>query len=484
MRLDLIIRTSRRKKDAQSPAQQRQVAEGICRAGDHEIVKTHDSGRSESGKTMERRSLAEYRKRHAAGETDGIVVAYLDRLGRAPIEESVTFVRELVKDGGALVAADWGPEPIELSDPNVETMLVFRLQMNRDLWSKARARYALSQRNALEMGRFVGPTPFGYLRAKEGDEKGRLFEHPVLGPVVTEAYRRAARDGLHAAWDYLAAEAPERKWTTYTVRRLLASRAYLGEAWIWVPANERNPDGDKVRKTNPEAHEPLVDLATWTAAQTAPQGRRSNGDYVLSGFVSCGVCGGPVTGQFQAVHGRRYRRMRCSHLSIGADALEEYVRDRLGVALGARSSRLSDDPNGALEEAREANERANSELAAYLSNPALSAMGDAFVAGAEMRAAQVMETEQRYREEAGRARRSQVIPALTDLEDPEQFERALAAMVKAVWIRRGRGTVPERTTIVWTDESLNAETPFEESASEQTIEAGMQALAAGHRSDF
>ena len=130
-RLDLIIRTSERKQDGQSPDQQQQQAGGIAAAGGHRIVAVHDSGASESGKTMERKALQAVRARVRAGETDGIVVGYLDRLGRAPIEETMAFVRELVSDGGVLVAADWGPEPIDLTDPNVEDMLVFRCQMNR-----------------------------------------------------------------------------------------------------------------------------------------------------------------------------------------------------------------------------------------------------------------------------------------------------------------------------------------------------------------
>jgi DNA invertase Pin-like site-specific DNA recombinase len=479
LRLDLVIRTSKRKQDAQSPAQQRQVA--AAAAGDrYEIVATHDSGKSESGKTMGRTSIVAARKRMRAGETDGILVAYLDRLGRAPIEESMAFVRELTRDGGVLVAADWGPDPIELSDPNAETMLVFRLQMNRDQWTKARGRFALSQRNALAAGKFVGPTPLGYAR-----EAGRLHEHPVNGPIVSAAYKLAARDGLHAALDYLAVEVPQRKWTTDSVRKLLASRVYLGEAWIWVPKEDRDPDGEKVRASKSDAHDPLTDLATWTAAQTAPRRRRPNGTYPLTGIARCSACEGSLSGQLQSFDsGKSYRRYRCStccKVSITADGLEEFTRGRIGLALADRATFVRVDEGG-LTEAAEELEKANSELTAYLTNPALSALGDAFTAGADARAARLKEAERRYQEAASRSARSEWLFSSDELSDDEQFQRALAVMISAVNVRPGRGPVSERAEITWVDEIADVpNSPFYENASEKTILKGMKALAAGQR---
>jgi DNA invertase Pin-like site-specific DNA recombinase len=108
LRLDQPIRTSKRKKEARSPQQQRDMAAMCAKLNGYEIVKVHDSGRNESGKTMDRASLNAIMERIRAGLTDGVIVALTDRLGRAPIEEAMTWINELHAAGGALVLADAG----------------------------------------------------------------------------------------------------------------------------------------------------------------------------------------------------------------------------------------------------------------------------------------------------------------------------------------------------------------------------------------
>jgi DNA invertase Pin-like site-specific DNA recombinase len=450
LRLDQIIRTSKRKRDARSPQQQRDIANACAQVGGHTILDVHDSGRSESGKTMDRASVRAAMQRVEAGETDGVIFALADRIGRAPIEETMAFVRSLHRIG-YLVIADVGPEPIDLSDPNVETALVIRLQFARDQWVASAKRFGRSQTDALAAGKFIGPTPTGYER-----HAGRLREHPKHGRIVREAYRRAARDGLHAAVSYLSEAIPDRTWNTDSARKLLASRVYLGESWIWVAKDGRDADGEKVRKVNAHAHEPLTDLATWTAAQTAPRTRRSNGDYPLSGIARCGQCGGPLVGQLQTISGRtqRYRRYRCASStcgggsSINADKLEAFVRDTLKDALGDATLRLRFVPGG-VEAARERLEAAQAELAAYMGNPALSALGDAFTVGAEMRAKAVEAARVEFQELAGQTARSEDLPTAGELDEPDQFERTLGAMVDRVTVARGRGLVADRVGIVW-----------------------------------
>jgi DNA invertase Pin-like site-specific DNA recombinase len=452
LRLDLVIRTSQRKKDAQSPAQQRQQAQGILAPTKHKIVIEHDSARSESGKTMERAALAAVRARIRAGETDGIVVGYLDRLGRAPIEESMAFVRELTRDGGVLIAADWGSDPIDLSDPNVEDMLVFRLQMNRSQWTKSAQRYLLSQRNAIEAGKFVGPTPLGYLR-----RNGRLYEHPELGKVIRKAYRIAASDGLHAAVDFLLEKVPSRDWTVDSTRKLLASRVYLGEAWIWVEV----PGSDsKARKVNDKAHKALTTLALWTAAQTTPKHRRRNGDYILSGVARCSGCGGPMVGHLQTVHGRIYRRLRCSNkwnggkvtcdaaASISADGLEDFYRELMAAALNRKEIRVALVPGG-LEEALEELEMAESDLSRWAADDRTrDLIGEtSFYAGLEARSSAVERAREAYQDVASQSASASALPSGDELDDPAQFARALNAMIdpeRGIRIRAGRGSVEER----------------------------------------
>ena len=66
-------------------------------------------------------------------------------------------------------------------------------------------RFALSQRHAIARGAFIGPSPFGYRRIEDplSPRVGCLEPDPITGPMVTEAYFRAARDGIAAAARHL-----------------------------------------------------------------------------------------------------------------------------------------------------------------------------------------------------------------------------------------------------------------------------------------
>ena len=141
-----------------------------------------------------------------------------------------------------------------------------------------------------------------------------LEPDPITGPIVTETYRRAARDGIAAAARYLGR-------STSDTRRLLSNRVYLGEV--------RHATAGR----NLDAHEPLADLGTWTAAQIKPRRRAQSVAYPLSGIARCAGCGGPLTGQLSKDReGRRGRRYRCSRrhsdacVSISADVLEAHTR--------------------------------------------------------------------------------------------------------------------------------------------------------------
>jgi len=432
LRLDLIIRTSKRKKEARSPQQQRDMAAACAGAHRpaHEIAAEHDSGRSESGKTMDRESVNAAMARVRAGEVDGIIFALADRIGRAPIEETMSFVRGLSKIG-YLVIADIGPDPVDLSNPNAETSLVIRLQFARDQWLNAANRFQRSQRDAIKAGKYVGPTPLGYRR-----ERGRLVEDPVTGPIIRKAFKIAASDGIHACAAFLAEQLPGRRWDVDRVRKLLRSRTYLGESRTG-------------KLVNTQAHKPLTTLEDWTAAQTTPGARRANGDYMLSGIARCGECGSALVGQLQTVHGRTYRRYRCgtcARCSILADKLEEHVRDALKAAVANRAFRMRFVP-GDVDGARDALKRAEAELKAYLTNPALSALGDAFQAGAEVRAKAVEDARAAYQTLAGQAAHSELLSEPDQLDDRVQFERALRAIGEVGIVIRvlpGRAAVADR----------------------------------------
>ena len=179
--------------------------------------------------------------------------------------------------------------------------------------------WEIIQERAISEGKQVGPTPFGYER-----QDGVLVPDDEERLLVQRAYELAAGQGVAAATRYLERYASgARFWTTATVRRMLAKRTYLGEVRTGAIANAN-------------AHEPLVDRATWRAAQHKPGAYTPPCEYPLSGVAHCASCGQAMVAGPKSSTGRRmYRcvgaqtlaKARCLRpASIVADRLEEYVR--------------------------------------------------------------------------------------------------------------------------------------------------------------
>jgi hypothetical protein len=415
LRLDLIIRTSKRKKEARSPQQQRDMAESSCRSHGNTIVHVHDSGTDESGKTMDRTSINAAMRRVQLGLSDGVIVALADRIGRAKIEESMAIVRQFCL-AGKLVIADMGGQPIDLNEPANETNVVMQLQFARQYWLATANRNLRSQRDAIRAGRWIGKAPLGFVKVKAGPDKGKLAKGPHW-TVMRDCYRLVGRDGLDAGVRFMQRMVPERHWDGTELRRTLACRAYRGELRY----------GDI--GANLEAHDWLVTENEWLAAQTDSRGRAPSGDYVLSGLIHC-QCGGELKGGLQTVKARgysyrRYRCATCNRSSIRAEGLEEYVRAVLAHNLGNEGFRARFGADG-LEQAREAFEAARSSRRALTdkvdpSDPDF----ETWKAKADARVAAAQAEHQRL---ALLTNEAETLPYAHELDKPDAFLRGLRAV--------------------------------------------------------
>ncbi len=191
-------------------------------------------------------------------------------------------------------------ERIDPTGPFGEFTLTVLLAVSALELNNIKAGWDTAKQRAVSRGAFIGPTPFGYYRQDE--HNGVLQKDPETGPMVTEAFDRAARSGLQAAVAYLTSNDPDRSrvWTTSTVRRLLEKRSYLGESKY----------GDVL---NGDAHEALTTRATWEAAQPPePQRRRARADFPLSGLPTCGTCGTHMTGARGGPSAAPIRTYRCA----------------------------------------------------------------------------------------------------------------------------------------------------------------------------
>jgi DNA invertase Pin-like site-specific DNA recombinase len=435
LRLDILIRVSQRKDEAKSPQQQLDICRTTATVNGYTIAKIHDSGASESGQTMARASVDASLARMRSGETDGVLVAFLDRFGRAPIEEAMSVFRQIGQAGGVLVPADTGGQPIDPDDPQAETQLVIQLQFARQMWRTAAKRFKLSQSNAITRGAYIGKAPFGYRRDDTPGPKLGCLVPDKNGPIVSEAYKRAARDGIHAAADFLGRN-------TDSTRKLLRSRIYLGEL-------------HHTAGINMAAHDALTDLGTWTAAQTKPNHRRHSADYPLSAIARCETCQGPLTGQLQSVPGRTSRRYRCStkgngHASILASALEGYVRETIREAIGSHRVTIGMAPDG-LTEAESALLVAEGELQRFATDLDMrEILGDAaWRSGAKVRSEAVDQAREAYQTIASAAAQVQTMPAAGELDDDEAFVLVLRAMIASVTVKPGRNVISNRCRIAW-----------------------------------
>jgi hypothetical protein len=384
-----------------------------------------------------------------AGATGGLVCWRVDRFARnvGPAEADL----ELIRGKRARIA--FADENLDADGPMGEFLLTTLLAMARLQRARLSSGWQTARGRAIARGAFVGKAPVGYrkIRDKNNERVGCLERDPATAPIIEGAYHLAARDGLQAAARYMKRHLPGR-WGAFHTRRLLANRVYIGEA----------RHGDDL--VNAAAHEPLVTLGTWIAAQVdGVQPRMRSLTYPLSGIARCASCGGPLVGQIGHLRrdGVAPRRYRCSHKWNGneqcdapasclADPLETIVVGQLkDMLLGVTVEVSSGSDVLAQLEGEVAQARADRlEFATDLEiKSSLSAM--AFRAGCAVRAEAVEKAEAAYRIEAARSAVSRELPLGDELDDPDQLQRALAAVVERVDVIQGRDLLSDRVHIRW-----------------------------------
>jgi DNA invertase Pin-like site-specific DNA recombinase len=292
-RLDAYIRVSsvagREGERFISPKEQEERIRAWATANGHEVIAVHRE-LNVSGGTMDRPKLNEVMRRIDAGETDGVVVLKLDRFGRTLVG-SLQLI-ERIHERGALFASV--SDGFDITTETGRLVLRILLSLAQFELERIRAQWRSSRARALERGWHLGETPFGYTRAVEVDEKtgrrrptGPLLRDPETGPVVTEVFRRRAAG---ATWrsirDWLDESGVRTKggkrWTTSSLMSLVNRKTYLGIA-------SGGHAGDAPVK---DAHEPLVDEATWHAAQERRTMRADGAESptIARGVVRCAGC--------------------------------------------------------------------------------------------------------------------------------------------------------------------------------------------------
>jgi hypothetical protein len=387
--------------------------------------------------------------RIAAAETDGIACWRLNRFARN-VAGAIEDVKAIQAAGGSLAFVEEDIDPTGPFGSFVLTVLLAVATLERDNlvtgWKTAKSR-------AVERGVPIGPTPFGYLR---GDD-ATLQVDPDTAPHVTEAFRIAAKDGHVATLDHMAKVAPDKPWTTTTLRRLISNRVYLGEV-RWSEMVTR------------DAHDALTDRATWERAQLPEAVRRRQAQpFPLSGIAHCAGCGERLVGARGGNDNRRmyrcraglttWRGERCpAPVSITATFLEGHVLDEVEAAyraakrktrLEVRSPETSDE--GRLQAAEAAMIAAEDELARFASDAtAADVLGEAaWQTALRARADRHEAVRQAYRAEAESTRSATVelpIELLRTLE-PSELAGVLGSAITSLTVRKGRGQLHDRVRL-------------------------------------
>ena len=460
MRLDAYIRVSRvagREGDSFiSPELQRDRCDGIARAGGHTIITWHED-LDQPGSKSERPGFQAALSRVENGETDGIVVARLDRFARS-VADAALALRRINAAGGSLISAH---ESLDTSSSfgrfGMHMMLALaelELDRIREGWDAARAR-------AVGRGVHIASrTPTGYLR----DDAGVLERDPRSAEAIAEVFRAKARG---ASWGELAAilEGAGVKtpyggihWNSRSLSHVLSNRVYLGEA----------RSGEHIR---PKSHPPLIDRATWAQAQRSKRRpSMSTGGSLLAGLLRCGGCRHVLkSDRMTDRSGEKLRLYRCrGHFAAGrcpaptsvlGRVIEPWIEETFLDAMSdiaAQGAESSED----IDRARDALASAEAELASYLEADLAAVVGaERFRAGAKDRQARVEEAEagvhQAFERSAPVGEIVRLGPTWAKLSIPER-RHLLSLAIDAVFLRRtGKITVPiaERSLILWRGEA-------------------------------
>lgn len=258
----------------------------------------------QSGGKLDRPGLQEAVQRVEAGTSGGLIVAYLDRFSR-DVEQGLGLLRRIEEAGGSVYAPNM-PQDTRSAEGEFQVGLWLLIaQRERRMRSEG---FERAKERAIENGIPVNSrAAVGYVKSPDRT----LVPDPDVAPIIRQVFELRARgEGPAALGRFLSSNGVKTSqsstvWSKQAVYGLIRNRVYLGELRYGL-------DG---RFVNAEAHEPIVDIATWQAAQH-PNGRRladtRSGANLLAGIFRCHACGYSLQGT-KTSRGKRIYRCTRTH---------------------------------------------------------------------------------------------------------------------------------------------------------------------------
>lgn len=322
-----------------------------------------------SGANLDRPAMGRLRSLVKDSEVECVVVYKLDRLSRSVADTARLCMDEW--DGTCYVKS--AREPID-TNSQAGKMFFYTL-MNYAEWERSviRDRTFSGRVRRAQEGRNPGITvPYGYVKKPDSGSFEIVPHEAAVIRRIYEAYRLGS--GLLTITNALNAEGTTfrdgRKWQVNTVGYILSNPAYRGDlVWGVRTRNPRFPkrQGEKavLRRDQPLVQRegvfpPIVSGEEFDLIQAIKQERpcRSRGgggrsmasEYLLTGFLRCGLCGRPMVGQHndkRRVNGYYYaciaRRDQgkavCPAAGIQAYRLDDVVVGKLMAMYGSADAK-------------------------------------------------------------------------------------------------------------------------------------------------
>jgi DNA invertase Pin-like site-specific DNA recombinase len=376
-----VSRVGDREDKLRSPDFQRQAIARYAE-GERFAVEWFDAELDVSGSKAKRPVLDAIISRVKAGELGGVVVAKLDRLSRMRPRDRVLLFEEIEDAGGVVLSAG---EQLDPSTPEGRFARDVFLGVARLQWEKYREGFERAKAGAIEHGIAVNTRAAVGYRKRDGDRQDRCLEpDPDVAPLVREVFeRRAQGEGPSALGQFLKSRGVltsqgSRTWSKQAIYNLIGNRVYLGELRYGLD--------DRYVKAG--AHEAIVDIATWTAAQH-PNGRRitpsrSEGSaWLLTGILRCAECRYALQGTTTS-RGKRIYRCTRTHSAgvcpaparIDADTVETAAVKAFWDLTADLEAHGTPDTSGTLAARDEALQRAETALSQWMAPEVQEAIGD------------------------------------------------------------------------------------------------------------
>jgi hypothetical protein len=227
------------------------------------------------------------------------------------------------------------------STPEGDTMLNFRVLFAKEEYKRIRSRLIGTRQRLRDQGYYVeGVVPFGYRRPFARGHRGTEKNILRVEEAEAELLRRAFR--LCVSGSSIAQISSTLSLQRDVVARSLRRRFYLGEI--------QNTSGEWIKGKHP----PIVDLATFSGAQTALDGRRLDGPgprdapsetstWILRDVARCAGCGGRMSAAYAGPHEARRYYYWCSRRCTRTFVRVQDVEEQAGPLIVARLEQLKEE---------------------------------------------------------------------------------------------------------------------------------------------